>query len=494
MILDGWGVAQTWGGNAIGLAETPTINLLKKQFPSTLIQASGEYVGVPYNEPGNSEVGHLNIGTGQTAGQGLSAINQIIADGSFGRNEILQKIFTDAVKNHQTVHLMGLISDGGIHSHISHLLATIELAKKYGVTDLALHAFSDGRDTPSTSGINYLDTIERKFKECGIGRVATLCGRYWAMDRDNHWDRVEKTYNALVLGKGDNFSSARTALLDSYSNGVTDEFINPTVIDKKGLIKDGDAVIFFNYRSDRARQIARALANKEFAEFARQKVCDIKMATYGSYHERLHAEVVFGNIQMSGQLVSVLAEHDLTHLHVAETEKYAHVTHFFNGGVETPFKGEERILIPSPKVATYDQAPQMSADKITKTLVDKLDQFDFTVVNFANTDMVGHTGKMDAAIKAAEYIDRCLGSICHKIISEKCIGIITADHGNADQMINPLTGLPDTEHTSNPVPFIMVNNEAKIREDGRLCDVAPTILDLMDLPKPSQMIGQTMLI
>lgn len=497
IILDGWGLAQIWGGNAIGLAKTPTMDFLSEHYPFAVLEASGQAVGLPFDEPGNSEVGHLNIGSGQIVYQGLPAINQRIKDGSFFKNPALEEIMGRASKENKALHLIGLTSDGGIHSHISHLFALLELAKKHSLKQVFIHTITDGRDSAPTSGIKYIQKLGKKIQELGIGKIASVSGRYFAMDRDNHWDRIEKVYEVLTSDQKQEAESAEGVIYNSYAKGVTDEFILPVKVGRGANISDGDSVIFFNFRSDRARQLVRALTKKDFNEFKRPKLQkDLHIATFATYQEGLPVSVVFESKKIANPLANILTENKLTHLHIAETEKYPHVTYFFNGGIEKPFNGEQRILIPSPKVPTYDKKPEMSAREITEKALKQTEKFDFTVINFANTDMVGHTGNMKATIKAVETVDGCLGKLIQKILDKDITAIITADHGNAEQMINPLTGLEDTEHTTNPVPFILISQKnvaGKLSKNGRICDIAPTILKLLGLKKPESMSGESLL-
>ncbi len=493
VILDGWGLAETWGGNAIALAKTPTMDKLIEDFPNIAIQSYGEAVGLPFGEPGNSEVGHLNIGTGQMAGQGLTAINQKINDKSFYSNKILEKLFGSTIKNDKNLHLIGLLSDGGIHSHLSHLFALLEMAKNNGLKNVYIHIISDGRDSPPTSGLKYLKSLRQKTEELGIGKISSVSGRYYAMDRDNNWDRIEKSYNVVTGDNAENTCRvAEEAFTKSYANGTTDEFILPTITKEGKPILDGDSLVFFNYRSDRAKQIARALADKDFKEFKRNQVIkNLTLATFASYQEGLNAKIIFEPTEISGQLPKLLSDHKLLQLHVAETEKYAHVTYFFNGGLDQRYIGEDRILVASPAVKTYDLRPEMSAAATTKKTILKLEKNNFTVINYANADMVGHTGNFKAVIKAVEFTDHCLGQLLNAAFKYNVLPIITADHGNAEQMISPLTGQPDTEHTNNPVPFIVATNKKiKLKKDGALKDIAPTLLDIYGLPVSDQMQGK----
>lgn len=496
IILDGWGIAQTWAGNAIGLADTPTMDYIAENFPYTTLEASGSAVGLPFGESGNSEVGHLNIGAGRIAKQGLTAINQTIDDGSFFENSVLHQVMDNAVKNNKNLHMIGLLSDGGIHSHIKQLFALLELAKKQKAQKVYIHIITDGRDSPSTSGIKYFEKLESKIDELKVGKIASISGRYYAMDRDQHWDRVEKAYEAM-MGNGNYEANPKSVILKSYANGITDEFILPAFVDKKGAIADGDSVIFFNYRSDRSRQIINVLANKDFSGFKRkEKAKNLLIASFSSYLEGIDLQLPFESREVSSPLASILSENKLSHLHAAETEKYAHVTYFFNGGKEAPFEGESRILVPSPNVKTYDLKPEMSAEKIVGKVMPVLSKYDFTVINFANADMVGHTGNLEAAIKAVETVDKCLKKVLDKIFRLGMVGLVTADHGNAEQMINPLTGQEDTEHTTNLVPFSIISKDKnrfnRLIEDGKLSDISTTVLEIMNIEKSKEMAGRVL--
>lgn len=496
IILDGWGLAETWGGNAIALANTPNMDFLNEKYPSTKLVASGEKVGLPFGEPGNSEVGHLNIGSGQPVSQGLTAINESIKNKSFFSNSVLVDSFKKTINNNKNIHLIGLVSDGGIHSHISHLFALLELARDMDAKNLFIHFISDGRDTATTSSIKSLEQVEEKIKELKIGKIASVSGRFYAMDRDKNWQRIEKSYNAMVDEEAPECSSASKAILDSYAEGVTDEFIIPVKISNTPTISDGDAVVFFNYRSDRARQLTSALIGKDFNEFNRKKVVkDLDFIAFGSYQENLPIKPAFGDKKISCYIGSELSKNNLTHLHIAETEKFAHVTYFFNGGNEEQGKGEERILVPSIKIDSYAKEPAMQAEKITEKAINSIEQFDFTVINYANPDMVGHTGNLDATILAIEKVDFCLGKLIKKILNYNGIALITADHGNAEEIIDPVNGLPDTEHTSNSVPFIVVSNKnLKLKQEkGELIDIAPTVLNLLGLSTPDEMKGKVLI-
>jgi 2,3-bisphosphoglycerate-independent phosphoglycerate mutase len=438
---------------------------------------------------GNSEVGHLNIGGGRVIYQNLPRISKAISDGSFYKNEAFREAFRYAKKNKKPVHLLGLLSDGGVHSHQEHLFALLELAKKEKLDKIYLHIFTDGRDTAQKSAILYIKKLEKKINTIKIGRIATICGRYFAMDRDNRWERTKKAYEALVLGRGEIATSPEKAVELSYRRHITDEFMRPVIVDPKGIISDGDVVIFWNLRTDRPRQLSKALIEQGFREFRREKVAkELYFVSMTEYDKDLPVKsIAFPQSAVKNCLAEVLAREGCGQLHIAETEKYAHVTYFLNGGREKPFKGEERILIPSPKVATYDEKPEMSAEKITEKLLKVIGEKDFIVVNFANLDMVGHTGDFDAAVIAAETVDKYLGELIEKAVSEQYTTFVTADHGNAEEMLED-DGTPKTSHTNNPVPFIVVDETMKLEDkNGKLANIAPTILDIMEIDIPEEM-------
>jgi len=504
-VLDGWGYSPEMKGNAIHLARKPCYDQLLRDFPNTLIHTSGPYVGLPDGQMGNSEVGHLNIGAGRIVHMDITRIDLAIHSGEFFRNPLLGAAMERG--RERQLHLLGLLSDGGVHSHIEHLFALLRLAGENKLTRLYLHCFLDGRDTPPTSGVDYLRQLQQKLREYGLGKIATVVGRYYAMDRDNRWERIERAYRALVHGEAAQTSAeAVEALRRSYEQGVTDEFVEPIVATETtgpgarpvGQIRDGDAVIFFNFRADRARQTTRALAEPGFDRFADprrpQNLFFVAMTQYEKTWPWLR--YLFGPQKVEHILANVFAEVNFRNLRIAETEKYAHVTYFFNGGVEKPFAGEERILVPSPKVATYDLEPEMSAAGITDKVVKAIEKgdFDAIVMNFANADMVGHSGKLEAAIQAVEAVDACLGRIYQTLRArrDESAWIITADHGNAETMIDPITGGPHTYHTTNPVPFLLVTKDWKtrLRRDGALQDIAPTMLSLLHIPAPPEMTGR----
>ncbi|WP_315113973.1 2,3-bisphosphoglycerate-independent phosphoglycerate mutase [Clostridium intestinale] len=502
MILDGFGIAPKSDGNAVEIANKPNYDRLFSKYPHTTIQASGLDVGLPSGQMGNSEVGHLNIGAGRIIYQELTRITKEIEEGNLFKNEALLKAVENAKKNDSALHLLGLLSDGGVHSHIDHLKGLLKLAKDNGLTKVYLHGFMDGRDVPPSSGKGFVEEIESYMKENSIGKIATISGRYYAMDRDNRWERVQLAYEAMVNGKGETAKSAVEAMENSYHDNKTDEFVLPTVVLEDGhptaSIKNGDSVIFFNFRPDRAREITRAINDKQFDGFQRETL-DLTFVTMTQYDKTLEGvDVAYRADGINNTLGEYVSNKGLNQLRIAETEKYAHVTFFFNGGVEKPYEGEDRALIASPKVATYDLKPEMSAYEVTDELLNRLDtdKYDMVILNFANPDMVGHTGVISAAEKAVETVDTCLGKIVDKVLSKDGTVFITADHGNSEKMIDFSTGTPYTAHTTNPVPYLWVSNESEgkeLREGGRLSDIAPTILQAMGLEKPSEMTGTSLI-
>jgi len=500
-VLDGWGYRAETKGNAIALARKPTYDQLLRKFPNTLVHTSGPAVGLPEGQMGNSEVGHLNIGAGRVVHMDITRIDLMIRSGELFRHPLLLEAM--ARGRERRLHLLGLLSDGGVHSQFEHLAALVRMAAEQKVESVFIHAFTDGRDTAPTSGVGYVQQLEQKLRQYGVGRIATVTGRYYAMDRDNRWERVERAYRAIVHGEAPHRSTDPAgALRQSYEHGVTDEFVEPVVITEspdgpaRGLIRDDDAVIFFNFRADRARQLTRALAEPGFDRFADparpKNLLYVAMTQYEKTWPWLR--YVVAPEKLEHILAQVFAELNLRNLRCAETEKYAHVTYFFNGGVEKPFGGEERILVPSPKVPTYDLKPEMSAEGITDTVVKAVEKgdFDAIIMNYANADMVGHTGKLEAAIKAVEAVDAGLARIYQALQPRGGAWIITADHGNAETMIDPATGGPHTYHTTNPVPFILVSGEdhLALRSGGALQDVAPTVLSLMGADRPKEMTGR----
>ncbi|WP_418792605.1 2,3-bisphosphoglycerate-independent phosphoglycerate mutase [Phosphitispora sp. TUW77] len=503
MILDGWGISEGEKGNALKQAHTPYYNELLETYPHTLLSACGEDVGLPEGQMGNSEVGHLNIGSGRVVYQDLTRITKAIREGDFFTNGVLLEGVNNAKNNDNALHLVGLLSDGGVHSHISHLFALLEIAKQQGLQNVYVHAILDGRDVPPANAREYIDALQNKFIELGLGAIATAIGRYYAMDRDKRWDRVEKAYNAMVYGEGEKATLASGAVARSYEKGDTDEFIFPTVIIKKtgepvATIKDGDTVIFYNFRPDRAREITRAFIDDDFSGFTRKQGCpQVHFVCMTQYDKTIEAPVAFKPQVLENTLGEYLSKKGIRQLRIAETEKYAHVTFFFNGGVEPPNQGEERILIPSPKVPTYDLKPEMSAYEVTEAVLNEIEaeKHDVIILNFANPDMVGHTGIMDAAIKAVEVIDDCMSRIVETIKKKNGIVLITADHGNVEQMTAAETEQPHTAHTINSVPLIYVDNANRKAgmKLGRLEDVAPTILGLLGLEKPAEMTGESLI-
>ena len=502
MILDGFGDNKNTDGNAIKLAKTPNIDKLMKKYPNTDIFTSGLHVGLPEGQMGNSEVGHTNIGAGRIVYQELTRITKAIEDGDFFSNPEFIAAIENCKKHNSKLHILGLVSDGGVHSHNRHLYGLLEMAKRRDFEDVYVHCFLDGRDTPPASAETYVAELQEKMKEKGVGKIASLSGRFYAMDRDKRWQRVQKCYDALVNGEGEKAGDQIKAIEDSYQKEVFDEFVVPTVIcngnEPVAKIEENDSVIFFNFRPDRAREITRAIVDPEFDGFETKKM-NLYYVCFTSYDETMpNVHIAFKKEPLKNTFGEVVSEAGLTQLRIAETEKYAHVTFFFNGGEEKQYPGEDRILVPSPKVETYDMKPEMSAYEVTDKVCEALenDKYDVVILNFANTDMVGHTGSLQAAIKAVEAVDECVGRIVKIIEEKKGNLLITADHGNAEQMIDYKTGEPHTAHTTNPVPIILVtdNKEYKLKENGKLADLAPTMLDLMGINKPQEMIGESLLI
>ena len=501
MVLDGYGLNDRTEGNAIALANTPVMDKLMKECPFVKGQASGLAVGLPDGQMGNSEVGHMNIGAGRIIYQDLTRITKAIEDGDFFENKALLAAMDNCKKNDSDLHLWGLLSDGGVHSHITHLYGLLEMAKKQGLSKVYVHAFLDGRDTPPASGKEFIEELEKKMKEIGVGKIASLSGRYYAMDRDNAWDRVEKAYDAMVLGEGVKTDADPVkAIQDSYANDVTDEFMLPTVLDAEGTVKEGDSMIFFNFRPDRARQLTRCFVDPDFSGFTRKNgyfpVQFVCMAQYDASMPNVSVAYPPEDLHMT--LGEYLSKCGKTQLRIAETQKYAHVTFFFNGGVEEPNVGEDRILVKSPKVATYDLQPEMSAPEVCEKLCAAIrsEKYDVIVINFANPDMVGHTGIIPAAIKAIETVDTCVGKAVEALKEVDGQMFICADHGNAEQMVDYETGAPFTAHTTNPVPFILVNADPSytLRENGCLADIIPTLIELMGMEQPAEMTGKSLLI
>ncbi|EGO63714.1 2,3-bisphosphoglycerate-independent phosphoglycerate mutase [Acetonema longum] len=503
VIMDGWGIGRKDDpSNAIVHAGTPHVTLLSELYPSASLACSGEAVGLPAGQMGNSEVGHLNIGAGRIVYQELTRISKAIRDGDFFANPVLCGTMDQTQAGHGALHLMGLLSDGGVHSHIEHLIALLELAKQKGLKQVYVHAFLDGRDVPPSVAQTYTGRLETAMARIGLGRIATISGRYYAMDRDKRWERVEKAYDALVCREGLHAGSAVEAIQQAYQRGETDEFVLPTVIDGCGdcQIKAGDGVIFFNFRPDRARQLTRVFVDEGFDGFKRrQGFFPVHFATMTQYDETLDVPVAYKPQLLKNTLGEIFSRQGLRQLRIAETEKYAHVTYFFNGGEEQPFEGEDRQLIPSPKVATYDLQPEMSASEVTEKVLEDIraGKYDLIILNFANCDMVGHTGKLEAAVKAVATVDLCVGKVVDAMRDRGGITLITADHGNAEMMTDPETGEPYTAHTTNAVPVILVSEMhrgRKLRPDGMLADIAPTILELAGIAEPADMSGTSLIV
>ena len=504
MILDGYGLNKNCEHNAVCEAKTPIMDQLMSQCPFVEGQASGMFVGLPDGQMGNSEVGHLNMGAGRIVYQELTRITKSIQDGDFFQVPEFLTAVENCKKKDSALHLFGLVSDGGVHSHLTHIYGLLELAKRNGLEKVYVHCFLDGRDTPPESGKGFVAQLEEKMKELGVGRVASVMGRFYAMDRDKRWDRVEQAYNALTKGQGNTAARATAGIQASYDNGKADEFVVPFVVEEGGKpvasIQDQDSVIFFNFRPDRAREITHAFCDEQFDGFAREKKLDLVYVCFTDYDETITGKLVaFKKESITDTFGEFLAANGKTQVRIAETEKYAHVTFFFNGGVEEPNSGEERILVPSPKeVATYDLKPEMSAPAVCDKLVEAIGsgKYDVIIINFANPDMVGHTGVEDAAIRAIETVDACVGRAVDAIKEADGVMFICADHGNAEQLVDYNTGDPFTAHTTNPVPFILVNADPsyKLREGGALCDIAPTLIELMGMKQPEAMTGKSLLV
>ena len=502
MILDGYGLNEKTEGNAVAEGKTPVMDKLMAECPFVKGNASGMAVGLPDGQMGNSEVGHLNMGAGRIVYQELTRITKEIQDGDFFKNEALLHAVRNAKENGSALHMFGLLSDGGVHSHNTHLYGLLELAKREGLEKVYVHCFLDGRDTPPASGKDFVQQLSDEMKKIGVGEIATVMGRYYAMDRDNRWDRVELAYNAMVKGSGQTAECGVCAVEQSYKEGTNDEFVLPTVVQKDGapvaVIQDKDSVIFFNFRPDRAREISRAFCCDEFDGFAREKKLDLTYVCFTEYDETIpNKEVAFHKVSITNTFGEFLAANKKTQARIAETEKYAHVTFFFNGGIEEPNEGEDRILVKSPKVATYDLKPEMSAYEVCDKLVEAIKscKYDMIIINFANPDMVGHTGIENAAIKAVEAVDECVGKAVEALKSVDGQMFICADHGNAEQLVDYGTGAPFTAHTTNPVPFILVNYDSAytLREGGCLADIAPTLIEMMGMEQRKEMTGKSLL-
>ena len=500
MILDGFGINENTDGNAVKLAKTPNIDKLMKKYPNTIMYTSGLQVGLPEGQMGNSEVGHTNIGAGRIVYQELTKITKSIEDGDFFAIPEFIEAIENCKKHNSKLHILGLLSDGGVHSHIRHLYGLLEMAKRRDFENVYVHCFLDGRDTPPASAEGYIAQLEDKMKEKNVGKIASISGRYYAMDRDKRWDRIKKCYDALVKGEGNKATSATIAIENSYQKEVFDEFVEPTVIVNNDTpiakIEDNDSVIFFNFRPDRAREITRAIVDPNFSEFETEKI-KTYFVCFTSYDETMpNVHIAFKKEPLVNTFGEVISKHNLTQLRIAETEKYAHVTFFFNGGEEKQYPGEDRILVPSPKVATYDLQPEMSAYIVTEKVVEAInaDKYDAIILNYANPDMVGHTGSLPAAIKAVETIDECVQKVVDAILEHDGTMLITADHGNCEQMIDYKTGEPHTAHTTNPVPLILVTkNESLKVKSGKLADLAPTMLEILGIEKPKEMTGESIL-
>ncbi len=494
-ILDGYGINKSQEGNAVFTAKTPNMDKLLSECPNTIIHASGLDVGLPDGQMGNSEVGHTNIGAGRIVYQELTRITKEIEEGTFFENSAFKKAIENCKNNNSALHLLGLLSDGGVHSHISHLFGLLKLAQINDIKDVYVHCFTDGRDVSPTSGVDFVKALEDEMAKLNTGKIATIIGRYYAMDRDNRWERVEQAYNAMVKGIGVKEENAVSVMEKSYANDVTDEFIVPTIVCEDGKIKKNDSVIFFNFRPDRAREITRTIVDDEFTGFAREffptnYVC---MTQYDALMPNV--DVAFKPQTLENTYGEYMSKLGKKQLRIAETEKYAHVTFFFNGGVEATYEGEDRILVPSPKVATYDLKPEMSAYEVCDKVVEaiKTGKYDSIILNFANCDMVGHTGVMEAAVAAVEAVDECVGKVKDAVLEMGGVMLITADHGNAEQMIDPEDKSVFTAHTTNVVPLILVGMDANLKE-GRLADLTPTMLDIANIEKPSEMTGESLLV
>ena len=501
MILDGFGINEKTDGNAVKLAKTPNIDKLMKKYQNTIMYTSGLKVGLPDGQMGNSEVGHTNIGAGRIVYQELTKITKSIEDGDFFAIPEFIEAIENCKKHNSKLHILGLLSDGGVHSHIRHLYGLLEMAKRRDFEDVYVHCFLDGRDTPPASAEGYITQLEEKMKEKKVGKIASISGRYYAMDRDKRWDRVKKCYDALVRGEGNKATSATIAIEDSYQKEVFDEFVEPTVIVNNdtpiATIGENDSVIFFNFRPDRAREITRAIVDPEFDGFETEKI-NTYFVCFTNYDETMpNVKIAFKKEPLVNTFGEVVSKNGLKQLRIAETEKYAHVTFFFNGGEEKQYPGEDRILVPSPKVATYDLQPEMSAPIVTEKVVEAIneDKYNAIILNFANPDMVGHTGSLPAAIKAVETIDECVQKVVDAMLAHNGTILITADHGNCEQMIDYKTGEPHTAHTTNPVPLILVTNNDELKvKSGKLADLAPTMLEILGIEKPEEMTGESILV
>lgn len=491
-ILDGCGIRKEVHGNAFLQAKKPNFDFLWKEYPHTTLEASGELVGLPHGQMGNSEVGHMNIGAGRIVYQPLQLINEKIKDGSFDKNEAILSVLNHVKENHSTLHLFGLLSDGGIHSHINHLYALLDLCKKENVTNVYIHAFLDGRDTLPNVALTYLQDLEKKLQELGFGKLATMSGRFYSMDRDNRWDRVKKAYDAMTNNVGEHYQSIEEAIKHNYDAGIYDEFVIPAVLDSNGMVKENDGLLVFNFRPDRLRELFSAFTNPDFKGFERPQIKNLKLTTMMLVSDEVIFTPAFHLDNLKNTFGEYISDLGYTQLRIAETEKYAHVTYFFDGGLEKDLKGCKRILIPSTKeVPTYDLKPEMSAVEITNTLLQELPHFDFVILNYANGDMVGHTGSMEATLKAVETLDTCIGKLYEKVKELGGTLLITADHGNSDFMIDE-KGRVITSHSTYPVPFLITKKGISLKE-GKLGDIAPTILNLLNIPVPQEMTGNNLI-
>lgn len=501
MILDGVGINENENGNAFKMANTPNLDMLFAKYPNTRVKTSGMAVGLPDGQMGNSEVGHTNIGAGRIVYQELTRITKEIEDGKFFLNPEFIKAMDNCKRNNSSLHLVGLLSDGGVHSHISHLYALLEMAKKYGLEKVYVHAILDGRDTPPTSAVEYLKSLEEKIKEIGVGKIATISGRYFAMDRDNRWERIKLAYDAMAFGDGNKFKTVQKAVETSYEAQEFDEFVKPIVIiddDQNPIatVNSNDSVIFFNFRPDRARELTKAFVNNKLDHFERKSIQNLVFVTMTEYDETINnVFVAYKPQKLENTFGEYISKLGYTQLRIAETEKYAHVTFFFNGGKEEPYIGESRILVPSPKVATYDMQPEMSAYEVTDKIIEAIDskKYDVIILNYANGDMVGHTGIIEKAVEAVEALDKCVGRVISKINEVDGEALITADHGNCEYMIDLKTGEPITSHSTFDVPLIVVSNRVKEVKPGRLCDLTPTMLSLIGEQIPSEMTGESLI-
>ncbi|BBB32855.1 2,3-bisphosphoglycerate-independent phosphoglycerate mutase [Thermotomaculum hydrothermale] len=495
-IMDGFGLSEQEYGNAVKAAKTPNLFKLFTTYPFSKLKASGLAVGLPEGQMGNSEVGHLNIGAGRVVYQDITRINKAIENGRFFENKTLKQAFIKSKEKGKRVHLFGLVSDGGVHSHINHLKALIQMGRETKQEHIVIHCFTDGRDTPPDSGIEYIKELENFLKRMGFGEIGTVSGRYYAMDRDKRWERIKLAYDNIVFGKAPEFEKASDGIKKAYENGETDEFIKPFKVKGYREIEEGDAVIFFNFRADRVRQICHAFLDKEFPHFERKLINFSDFVTFTEYEEGLPVKIAFPPERLINIFGEVISKHGLKQLRIAETEKYAHVTFFFNGGEEKKFEGEDRILVPSPKVATYDLKPEMSAFEVTEKVLDAINnnKYDVIILNFANCDMVGHTGVFEAAVKAVETVDQCVGKVADAVLKNNWHMLLTADHGNAEKMYDE-EGNPFTAHTTNPVPFCLISEKYKGRrvKNGALKDLAPTMLEILGIEKPEEMTGESLI-